>query len=510
MAYVNKIDTAKPDGGDDPREADDNMRRIQAGFQEIIDVEHNADLTGTEITGDGTHTDINADSLTIRAGGTITNVTAIGPWFDVVAYGADNTGVASADAEIQLAIDACNTAGGGVVFFPPGNYLLTDALVGYSNVNLIGAGINVTFLEADAALIDYMIKYEGVAGASLNYFRVSDMTLDGNSEAAPLGGIYINWTRHILFERLYTKMFFNAAATGIYTRNSFHVDHIKCVGNLGGGVAPQGDACFKLYDTNGLAGENISQISYYGCQAINSDYGILIPTCHANDGIIIENCGFGYHDTACIRFAKGNSGLRIVSNHFEFVEAAGEYAIYGDGVTPQGSKGIDILNNTFGDCKTAIYLRNLGRVKIDGNILRGNINVGQTITDLGAESIIRLNYGENWISGTYYNTYTGDDPRITAFIANDATPSVGIGGRNKIHWFETNCAIPTNITDFDSGEKGQIIGITGKDGGLSTIVHNAARINLAGGANFTLENQDILILQYDNIDWNEISRSSNH
>lgn len=64
MAYVNKIDTAKPDGGDDPREADDNMRRIQAGFQEILDVEHNVDLTGTEITGDGKHTDINCDSLT--------------------------------------------------------------------------------------------------------------------------------------------------------------------------------------------------------------------------------------------------------------------------------------------------------------------------------------------------------------------------------------------------------------------------------------------------------------
>jgi len=63
MAYTEKIDTSLPAGTDDPSEADDNMRRIQAGFQEILDVEHNADLTGTEITGDGKHKDITCDSI---------------------------------------------------------------------------------------------------------------------------------------------------------------------------------------------------------------------------------------------------------------------------------------------------------------------------------------------------------------------------------------------------------------------------------------------------------------
>ena len=61
--YNNLIDTNLPDGGDDPAEADNNMRRIQAGFQEILAVEHNVDLTGTVITGDAGHKDITTLSI---------------------------------------------------------------------------------------------------------------------------------------------------------------------------------------------------------------------------------------------------------------------------------------------------------------------------------------------------------------------------------------------------------------------------------------------------------------
>lgn len=67
MAFTDVIDTSLPAGSDDPAEADDNMRRIQGGFQEIGDVEHDYGLTGTEITGDGTHTAITTTSI-VNAG----------------------------------------------------------------------------------------------------------------------------------------------------------------------------------------------------------------------------------------------------------------------------------------------------------------------------------------------------------------------------------------------------------------------------------------------------------
>ena len=67
FGFTDTIDTSLPTGNDDPREADDNMRRIQGGFQELGAVEHNYDLTGTAITGDGTHTDITTTSI-VNAG----------------------------------------------------------------------------------------------------------------------------------------------------------------------------------------------------------------------------------------------------------------------------------------------------------------------------------------------------------------------------------------------------------------------------------------------------------
>ena len=48
--FNDTFDTAAPDGGDDPAEADNNMRRIQRAVQEREDVDHHWPLTGTEVS----------------------------------------------------------------------------------------------------------------------------------------------------------------------------------------------------------------------------------------------------------------------------------------------------------------------------------------------------------------------------------------------------------------------------------------------------------------------------
>ena len=66
MAFSDIIDTALPDGADDPAEADNNMRRIQGGFQELMDVDHLFAKTGTEISDaeSGEHRKITVRTLT--------------------------------------------------------------------------------------------------------------------------------------------------------------------------------------------------------------------------------------------------------------------------------------------------------------------------------------------------------------------------------------------------------------------------------------------------------------
>lgn len=71
-----------------------------------------------------------------------------GPLFDVVAkFGADSSGRKDATPMIQAAIDAAQSAGGGVVLIPEGNYLLQGGLrVGKSGVVIRGEGPEKTRL----------------------------------------------------------------------------------------------------------------------------------------------------------------------------------------------------------------------------------------------------------------------------------------------------------------------------------------------------------------------------
>lgn len=62
-------------------------------------------------------------------------------WFSAKDFGALGDGVTDDTASVQAAINACNAAGGGVVYFPFGTYLVTQlTLAGMANVQLQGSG----------------------------------------------------------------------------------------------------------------------------------------------------------------------------------------------------------------------------------------------------------------------------------------------------------------------------------------------------------------------------------
>jgi hypothetical protein len=117
--------------------------------------------------------------------------------YNVLAYGADNSGVSDSRAAINAAITACNAAGGGTVYMPPGTYSITVAdhpvegsgtqtgLVMRSKVILAGAGPEATILKlADnqaASVSSYMIAHYNVTTAGGDSdFSFRDFTLDGN------------------------------------------------------------------------------------------------------------------------------------------------------------------------------------------------------------------------------------------------------------------------------------------------------------------------------------------
>lgn len=123
--------------------------------------------------------------------------------FNVKDYGAIGDGVTEDHVAIQRAVDDAVAAGGGIVFFPSGTYLLgklTDAQVpaiasSYtnpsiwvsSNVHLIGAGMSTTTLKRNP-IYDQTTVFSFIKGAEADNVSVKDMTLWGNKGASFVDG----------------------------------------------------------------------------------------------------------------------------------------------------------------------------------------------------------------------------------------------------------------------------------------------------------------------------------
>jgi hypothetical protein len=71
--------------------------------------------------------------------------------FEVNLYGAKGDGTTDDTTAIQDAIDACEDADGGIVYFPPGTFKITTTLTVPSNVTVQGAGRGISTLYMPAA-----------------------------------------------------------------------------------------------------------------------------------------------------------------------------------------------------------------------------------------------------------------------------------------------------------------------------------------------------------------------
>lgn len=109
------------------------------------------------------------------------------PIYNVKGFGAKGDGVTDDTAAIQAAINA--TSKGGIVFLPPGTYLISSTLVigdgtttavsTINGVKLIGSGIKATTIKWAGPPNGDMIKLQGI----MEFSAVGNLTLDGNDQA---------------------------------------------------------------------------------------------------------------------------------------------------------------------------------------------------------------------------------------------------------------------------------------------------------------------------------------
>lgn len=123
-------------------------------------------------------------------------------WFDVKDYGAVGDGVTDDTLAIQTAINSVIAVGGGLVYIPPGVYIVTSIHYG-SNLTIQGSGIEVTILK-----LKDNSNSESVFNCNQEVANICirDLTIDGNrdnqtvyghgirsgTEGGIVGGLFFN------------------------------------------------------------------------------------------------------------------------------------------------------------------------------------------------------------------------------------------------------------------------------------------------------------------------------
>lgn len=87
-------------------------------------------------------------------------------------FGAVGDGVNNDTTAVQNAINAAGSAGGGIVYFPPGTYAINAALtMGSSGVSLVGAGHFTTIIKSSGGALN------AITATSCNGFRIVDLQI---------------------------------------------------------------------------------------------------------------------------------------------------------------------------------------------------------------------------------------------------------------------------------------------------------------------------------------------
>ncbi len=286
--------------------------------------------------------------------------------FDVKAYGATGNGVTDDATNVQSAITAAQAVG-GVVYFPPGTYLIGTALSFTGRMAIRGASWD-SKIKAKAALNDYIIKLDGVYD---NRGYIQDIEIDGNCTNSTGGGI---------------------SAPGAVESTFFNVHFTNCY-----------DWGLKLsgFVSAAFGHHNRVQNCLFDLSAASAGIGggILMSSSDEN---FIKNNDFAYLGGATTPIAiKDSSGLQLIQNNVFVGSQGGTINVVG--VQLESGDNSSVIGNTFDGVGGTNIL-----AKGANHIIANNRFVSIGDQGSGTANGIELNFGNvrNLVTGNYMASAT--------------------------------------------------------------------------------------------------------
>ena len=325
--------------------------------------------------------------------------------FNVKAHGATGDGETDDKAAIQSAIDAAEV-NGGIVFFPPGTYLITDELdIDSSNVSLVGSGAGATTIIMADGYEDKPVFIVGDGETTCAHIVISDMLITSTNQktdqqAIKLLKTFKVWLFNLRIEKQYNGIHaMNSTQTWLRdsdirdTSNDaiiwesevesgydFYINNVVAdnpdVTNAGNGINWMGGENFVIQNCdflNFVTGFHIHPATDYQCRFgffVNSEFDFASDNCikitgteggdiigmnftnswsgsATNYGVVISNGGGGdlqgIRFTAHKSFHNGLAGFRLDGGND--IHLLGCDAIGNSQTTPNSRSGIEVSSN---------------------------------------------------------------------------------------------------------------------------------------------------------------------
>jgi len=415
--------------------------------------------------------------------------------FDVRSYGADGSDDANDTSAVQAAIDAA-AAADGVVYFPPGTYRLTAALVPnaimYAGVPggsfLLQTTKDASIFETSDGFASRRFSGLGFRGGAtgVSAFKVSDPSKYIS---------YCSWTDCEFYRDLQYGIWGNLIFASIQScrfgylgntnRNGVHTAlHVR------GSYVPSKSSNINY----------VHSCQFFGGTGGNAAVDIQTNACDWS----FVSCDFEGMNTACV-YAKGVYILTFRDCWFEPRKSKGDdaqYMVYAGTDGTQGTRPV-----TFQNCWiTAVSALDITHVVqfgaasegsfigCHGNLAKGYLSKKANVYDSGI-SALRDNYFFQYAGTLDQKNFAANIQQsdVITFTEGDTRPNV----HNCSSFLAANTS-PTTITSFTDGRLGQAITVVVDPN--TTIDFTGT--NLKGNAGVDFTGRGLLIGVYDGSNWN--------
>ena len=379
-----------------------------------------------------------------------TNVEAkLAQYVSVKDFGAVGDGVADDTAAIQDAIDAMNTANGGAIYIPAGEYLITDYITLYSDVTLFGEGKASKIHLVNSSRSD-AFRATGTQPSPVNRITMRDFMLYGDTSflaGVPSvvngGGVNFLYTDDCTFENLWVSGFSDG---GIAILNGSYNTIASCrVRFTAQGIS------FNANDIdvtgNVAVGNTISDTGTYNGLHLEGGFGVSPATGEVRYTTLTGNTVINSYEaginielapyTACAGNSVFNAGFGATSINMG-IKVFGGFSSGISGNTVRGCDGYGIVVGA-----------NSGECAVSGNATVDNGGGSLLVTDNGTAATLDVS-----VSG---NSFAEGDLATSGNVSfKNWTPAVTFSNvastdTQTLDWYEENTFTPTIAGSTSAG-----------------------------------------------------------